>query len=410
MVEKLTRGRRKGKAKRKSPRSQDFPLWKHPSGRWCHKVKKRFWYFGRVSEDPEGKAALDLWLYQKDDILTGRRPRKPGEPERRAIGDLCNRFLAHKTTLLNAGELSPRTFQRYHGTCADIVRTLGKHTAVDDLRPEDFGRLRTALSAKWGPVGLGNEIQTCRSVFKFGYETGLVDKPPRYGPEFKKPSASVLRKQRATKGDRTFVPGDILALLEHAGPNMKAMVLLGIQAGLGNTDLALLPAAAVNLTTGWLDYPQPKTGVPRRIPLWPETIEAIEAAVAARRDPKDESESGLLFIGPRGESYVGNHRGYRIGQEFDRVADKGDVRGKTFYDLRRTFQAVAEGAKDLSAVQSIMGQAASSSDMSAIYRRHVDDDRLRAVVDHVHRWLYAEIETRQKSPHKTRAHNLKIIG
>ena len=67
--------------------------------------------------------------------------------------------------------------------------------------------------------------------------------------------------------------------------------------------------------------------------------------------------------------------------------------GLTFYSLRHTFQTVGEGAKDLAAVQSIMGHAASGSDMSATYRERVDDERLRAVVDHVRKWLFGVEKT-----------------
>ncbi len=42
----------------------------------------------------------------------------------------------------------------------------------------------------------------------------------------------------------------------------------------------------------------------------------------------------------------------------------------------------------MAAVQAIMGHAPSSNDMNAVYRERVDDDRLRAVVDHVRTWLY----------------------
>jgi hypothetical protein len=38
-----------------------------------------------------------------------------------------------------------------------------------------------------------------------------------------------------------------------------------------------------------------------------------------------------------------------------------------------------------------MGHAAASNDMSAIYRQRVSDERLRAVVDVVHDWLFPEV-------------------
>ena len=68
---------------------------------------------------------------------------------------------------------------------------------------------------------------------------------------------------------------------------MRAMTLLAINGALGNTELALLPIKAVDLDTGWLDYPRAKTAVPRRVPLWSETIAAINESLRVRAEPTD---------------------------------------------------------------------------------------------------------------------------
>ena len=78
---------------------------------------------------------------------------------------------------------------------------------------------------------------------------------------------------------------------------------------------------------------------------------------------------------------------YKACHAISRLA-QAKIEDRCFYDLRRTFQTVAEGARDLAAAQAIMGHAPPASDMSALYRQRVDDDRLRAVVDHVHNWLF----------------------
>jgi len=75
-----------------------------------------------------------------------------------------------------------------------------------------------------------------------------------------------------------------------------------------------------------------------------------------------------LFIGKRGQDYIGDQKGYRVYQEAARVFRNAGIKERTFYDLRRTFQTIAEGARDLTAVQAIMGHAPASGDMSAIYR------------------------------------------
>lgn len=190
-------------------------------------------------------------------------------------------------------------------------------------------------------------------------------------------------------GPRMFSAEAIRSAFYHATTNMRAMILLGINGGLGNTDLGELPINAIDLEGGGINYPRPKTGMDRRFPLWAETIAAISKVLEERREPKDAADAPLLFIGRRGESYIGNHKGYRVTQEAARAFKKAGLESRTFYDLRRTFQTIAESSRDLVAVQYIMGHAPESGDMSAIYRQRVGDERLKAVVSCVHTWLFA---------------------
>jgi hypothetical protein len=44
---------------------------------------------------------------------------------------------------------------------------------------------------------LGKTIQCIRCVFRYGYECGLLDKPVRYSPDFKRPSKKTLRLHKA---------------------------------------------------------------------------------------------------------------------------------------------------------------------------------------------------------------------
>ncbi len=378
-----------GKRKAAKP-PKDFPLWKHrSSGRWCRKIKGKFHYFGKIADDPNGEAALKRWAEEKDDLLAGRKPRSQ-DKDRLTVHALCNHFMHFKKQLLESGELAQRTWDRYHGTCERIMAVFGRNRTADDLRPDDFTALRAELAKTYGPVALGNEIQIVRSVFRYGMEAELLEKAVRFGPGFKKPSAKTLRLNRAKAGLRMFERKELLAVLKHATVNLKAMALLGINAGLGNTDVALLPISAVNLESGWLDYPRPKTGMPRRVPLWSETIKRIRAVLEVRSQPKNPADAELLFIGRRGQSYIGNHKGYRVTQEMDGALEKAGLsrKGLSFYALRHTFQTIAEGSRDLAAVQAIMGHAPSNSDMSAVYRERVDDERLKAVTDHVHAWLF----------------------
>ena len=65
-------------------------------------------YFGKWA-DPDG--ALAKYLEQKDALHAGRKPRL--ESVVLTVKDVANAFLTHKKALLDAGELSPRTWADY---------------------------------------------------------------------------------------------------------------------------------------------------------------------------------------------------------------------------------------------------------------------------------------------------------
>ena len=222
-------------------------------------------------------------------------------------------------------------------------------------------------------------IQVVRSLFKYAADADQIEHPIKFGPGFKKPSAKILRRLRDANGPRMFEAADLRKLIDSADVTTKAMVTLAANGALGNTDLALLPTKALDLEAAWLVYPRSKTAVNRRIPLWPETVKALKAYLKVRPVPKDPADAGLLFISPRGLNFVGKFKGYRVTAAFDRLAKFAGVEGRQFYDLRRTFQTMGEGVRDLSAVQAIMGHAAASNDTRQKILTWITTGELRAI-------------------------------
>jgi integrase len=374
-----------GKAAKPCKPFPEFPLFAHATRRWAKKIRGQMHYFGPWS-DPD--AALAKYLEQKDALHAGRKPRE--DTDSVTIKQLCNQFLIAKGALVDSGELTKRSWQDYKAACDLIVSRFGKSRLVADLDPEDFSALRSNLARKWGPVTLGNVIQRIRVVFKFAWDNGLIDRPVRYGQGFKRPSRKVVRLDRAKKGPKLFSADEIRRLLAAASKSTLAMILLGINCGFGNADCGHLPMAAVDLDAGMVDFPRPKTGIPRRCPLWAETIEAIQQAFAERPEPRNKDHAGLVFITKYGLPWAKETADQTLAKEFGKLLRALHINGRKglgFYTLRHTFRTVADETKDQPAVDFAMGHEVPH--MSAVYRETISDARLKAVTDHVHAWLYA---------------------
>ena len=421
------RSRKAATARPPKPR-KDFPLFPHATGRWAKKIKGRLRYFGQWGTRRNGKfvrlpgdgwqEAEALYELQRSDLYAGRQPKQPSDAGC-TLRDVCNRFLTSKQGKLESGELSRNSFADYHRVCDRMIDFFGRSRRVDQLCPEDFESFRRKLAVTLAPRSLGNEINRCRMVFKYASDQRLIREPVHYGQSFDKPSAKMLRKARNEAGPRVFTVDDLRTILDalagkpvnvdgkqekqaiKADPFMRAMVLLGVNGGLGNMDIANLPKSAVDFAESWLDYPRPKTEIQRRIPLWPETADALKAAIDQRPDAKDPNDDGLCFITIQGNRWVRvqphktkagtfttvNTIGGRFSGLLNRLGIKRR-KGLGFYTLRHNFETIAGGTRDQVAVDAVMGHVDNS--MAAAYREGIEDDRLKAVTDHVRRWLFGD--------------------
>jgi hypothetical protein len=126
----------------------EFALTAHPAGYWCKKIRGKIHYFGPWS-GPDG--AMAKHLEQKDALHAGRKPRPAAGAA--TVRDLANDFLNAKQALVDAGELSPRTWADYKQVCDLMVAHLGKSRLASDVGPDDFASLRNKVAKKWGRTG-----------------------------------------------------------------------------------------------------------------------------------------------------------------------------------------------------------------------------------------------------------------
>lgn len=379
-----------------------FPLTPHPSGQWAKKIRGRTYYFGPWS-DPQ--SALESYHKQAADLHAGRQPTIPTGGV--TVKQLVNAYLGHQQDKVASGEIGIRHFDDCRRTLSDWAKFFGEATAVADIRPDGFARYRNRLAKRLGVRSLAKNIIAIKGMFNYAFDVGLIDQPPKFSRVFAPPAANVIRRtqrqEEAANGKKLFKPEEVLALIDPPADHdvvtpafFRPAVLLGINGGFGNTDLATLPLRAVDLEKAVIAYPRSKTGVERVVPLWPETVTAIEKWIASRPRPQDAQHAGLVFLTPQGLPLVrqkvkmsedGAIDGVinldRLSHEFNDLLEALSLkrRGLGFYTLRHTFRTWADETRDQHAIHRIMGHTLPG--MSGVYVEEIGLNRLRAVADHV---------------------------
>lgn len=417
-------------------RKPKLPLFLHKSGQWAKQINGKTHYFGTDKD-----AALAEYLANKDDLHAGHKRAKA--KHRNTLRDLINRFLDDKSKKVDSGDLGPRTFNEYRDVCEIICRVLDTRILLIDLQPAhfqairkhiEFGRQRWLVdretkkriagpkarakletgAAYWKqgpktrrrPKTIKNLIQRMHTVFRYAHDNQLSESPIRWGAGFDVPSNKTLRADQAAQphlGHRDLAPEQIADVLacEKISPEIRAMVLLGINCGMGNGDCARLQFRHINLDTGWLDYPRPKTGVTRRAWLWPETIEALKKSIDQRTPPNTPHQTadgvafaefvfttkyGNLWFSPEGK------RNHPVAAEFRKLlkATGHYIPGVNFYALRRSFATIAAECEDVSLVQAAidLSMGHENGKSNELYRQRLGDQKLTAVADFVRRRVF----------------------
>jgi integrase len=337
-----------------------------------------------------------------------------------SLRDLCNQFLDTKLHLVTTGKLSPRSFSRYKMATDTLVSFFDAN--FDQKRPEftyrleslnaaEFTRLFKHLDKGQNPVSLGNEIRHIRIVVKYAYDSEMIDKPIRFGPDFKVPSRDVVRRaeqaHQKKHGKRLLDASELRLMLDTLagrGPKplprknahiaLRAMILLGLNCGFGQSDCANFEESHVDLDAGWIDYPRVKTAVERRIPLWPETVAALREVLANRYQAKHRDDKGCFFITRYGRRWLTISRTGgvtdTVGECFSRLLVHLGLKRErlSFYLCRHVVETIGSRAKDQKALDRIMGHAPSATDMGAKYLEDFEDERLLAVTNTIREWLF----------------------
>lgn len=247
-------------------RSSRFPLTLHPTRQWCKPLHGRLHYFGTDKEQ-----AYRPYLSEAAELHEGRKPARTVRTGHLTVKDLANHFLTHQHERMLAEDISSVHFKDCQGILERFARRRGKGKAGDELSSDAVFSYRNKLMTQFAPWTVNRHLGIIKAMFNYGLDFGLVERGPNLRKALAKIPVKRIRqfaeKKKRKHGDRLLQPAEVRELIENASLPLKAMIHLGIGAGLGNTDCADLREGDIDLDAGVIDYHRGKTGVRRTAPL-----------------------------------------------------------------------------------------------------------------------------------------------
>jgi len=351
-------------------KTDDFPLTRCTYGKGGKKIRYRKIIRGRAfyfGDGDDRDAALADYLALRHHLELGRSldearalaARADGKSHGRVtVDELANRFVADKLAAHEEGSIQTQTFRDYKHAARMLIGCVGRSTIVEELTANDFVKIKRELQKGRVLQTVKNMIVNIKIIFNFAYDRDLIDRPMKYGREFHVTNRAVV-KSRIDTPTFYFSAPQLRQLIDTADVRLRAQVLLGINGALGNKDVALIRERHIDFENGWVNYARRKTGQARSFPLWPETVEAILAAIKIRPLAKVADESDCIFIGREGRVLCRDHGHTQLRRTFRNHLDKnGDYpKGAGFYTLRRTFITIGRKTGRSLCVKYIAGHA-----------------------------------------------------
>ena len=406
-----------------------FPLRPHRNGQWYKSVwnprtkRSEQFYFGRRMEDPTGERAISDpsvgWLARRNAIKAGiDNVRVERSGDKLALGDLMNRFLTFKRNKTQAGELSLTTLGDYLREIERYVTFMKPGSSAGALQPEHFSAYMNYLitDRKLGRRARKRVRAYVTAFLRYGAKNGWYAMP-NTGTDWKVSATDPdsIRQAKARAGEKDFSDvilngSDIDRLIEDASPAFRALILLGINCGMGPADLGRLTWDRIDLSLGRLTFPRPKTGVMRVGYLWKRTRLALKRLRSLKRNQLAVDRNGqaaLVFITRKDLPYYRERELYAeveidgrpvrklksvaidnaVSITFGRLARRAELEGITFYRLRHTFKTLGKKARDREALDLMMGHKDTST--GKVYdHEQVSWGRVRHVSRIIHRQLW----------------------
>jgi len=209
-------------------RSDKFPLTLHKTGQFCKKIRGKMYYFGSNKQQ-----ALERYLEMAGDLHSGRSMTSRVADNKVTLKDLCNLYLEHQESRVQAGDITERYFADQVKCLRGFATHIGPGCLISHIKTIDLQDYRNRLIGKYeSAAGTNIHLAIMKAMFPWAKKNDILHSIPNIDAVSK---AKIVHKERPI-----FTSEQIQRLLDATDTQLKAIILLGLNCGFGCTDCAKL--------------------------------------------------------------------------------------------------------------------------------------------------------------------------
>jgi len=219
-------------------------LWPHASGQWAKKYLGKIYYFGTWEKTEE---ALYNFRRSWPKILAGEESGPVARTQRITVIEAFHEYLKDIEARHRDDEIVYKSMIEFRDMTFAIAKALGYRRRIVSLGPQDFSRVRDAF-AHMTPPARQKRFFHAGTIFNWLSKNRQIPKP-EFGSSMRVTKKAIRRYERGRRqsGSKLFAASEIHALIEHADAPMRAWILLGINGGMGPTDISEILTVGVDL-------------------------------------------------------------------------------------------------------------------------------------------------------------------
>lgn len=287
------------------------------------------------------KMLADIWELDRDQGTKNFLAKQAEKNKKPTLEFAKQSFLAKKKA---DGNSVQRLYllEQYTQTFIDFLHdeNVTRVNDIDSIALDHF--INTTKSKDLQPISVRDRLAAVKMLIKHAWKLELIKQLPRNIDDL-----SGIKVHRAGHKLEIFAIDDVRKLAAASSTRTKAFILLGLNCGYTQSDIAHLDAKSLDLTAGIIDTERHKTkeyGIRQRHKLWPVTVKTLKLCLKnGEANIKD-----LLFTDSKGESLLKERMEYgkfkrsdAVKNSFYRVLKKTKIKG-SFKQLRKTGASLLE--------------------------------------------------------------------